>query len=133
MISIEMTGSQDFGDKTLRQIKVISEKAITDITEIARHEIQANVSGARSIYGGLVKPSKKKYGVTLIKTGELLSSVKSQKINPFHYKVYIASGRAKIGSWLHYGTDRMVARPFFGISKITLRRIKEYLLKASIK
>ena len=133
MISIEMTGSQDFGDKTLRQIKVISEKAITDITEIARHEIQANISGARSIYGGLVKPSKKKRGVTLIDTGELLSSVKSEKINPNHYKVFLASGRAKIGSWLHYGTPKMVARPFFGISKITLQRIRQYLLKASIK
>lgn len=133
MIKIEMSGSPDFGDKTLRQIKVISEKAIEDITEIARHEIQANISGARSIYGGLVKPSKKKYGVTLIKTGELLSSVKSEKIDRMHYRVYLASGRAKIGSWLHYGTPKMVARPFFGISKITLQRIRQYLLKASIK
>ena len=77
-----MTGSQDFGDKTLRQIKVISEKAITDITEIARHEIQANVSGARSIYGGLVKPSKKKrlfMPVSLISTRSCRSMKNSMR------------------------------------------------------
>lgn len=133
MIKIEMSGLQDFEKRILRRIENVSDNSLKDITEIVRHENTANVSGARSIHGGLVKPSKKKYGVTLIDKGILLSSIKSKRIDKSSYEIYILPVRNKIAGYLQYGTDRMVARPFFGFSAITLQRINEYIRKINSK
>lgn len=133
MINIEMSGLLDFEKRVLRRIGNVSDNALKDVTEIVRHENQVNVSGARSIHGGLVKPSKKKYGVTLIDKGILLGSIKSKKLNSTSYEVYILPVRNKIAGYLQHGTNKMVARPFFGFSAIILQRINEYIRKINSK
>ena len=134
MIKIELEVGQDFEKKVDRMFYLISEKSINSVANIIAKDIEVNIAYGRSIYGGNVKPNKSKTRV-LFKSGDLFRSVRNEKNNDSGTKgrvIFLDEGRAQIGSWLHYGTPKMVSRPFFGISKITMNKIDNYYQRLMI-
>ena len=128
MIKLELEVGTDFEKKVERMFYLISDKSINSVANIIAKDIEVNIAYGRSIYGGNVKPNRAKTRV-LFKSGDLFRSVRNEKNNDSGTKgrvIFLDEGRAQIGSWLQYGTRRMVARPFFGISKITINKIDTY-------
>lgn len=128
MIKIKIDFAQDFEHQCERYIENLSGESVKDIANIVSEDITENIANARSIYGGNVARSKKKKGKTLIDKGILLKSVYLKKIND-GWEVRIKSVRDKIAGYLHYGTSKMIDRPFFGISKNTETKINNYIHK----
>jgi hypothetical protein len=125
MIKFEMSGDQDFEGSIIRHFKAEGKKAIKDIKNIVKRDIEMNIQFGKSIYGGNVKPNKKRTPI-FYQTGQLRSSVKDNAIEN-GYEIYIGGNRTQIGAWLHYGTSKMIARPFFGFSNEVLNHIDNYL------
>ena len=134
MIKLDLEVGTDFEKKVERMFYLISDKSINSVANIIAKDIEVNIAYGRSIYGGNVKPNKAKTRV-LFKSGDLFRSVRNEKNNDSGTKgrvIFLDEGRAQIGSWLQYGTPRMVARPFFGISKITMNKIDNYYQRLMI-
>jgi phage gpG-like protein len=101
-------------------------KALEDISEIVRKDIEQNLVTGSGIDGASLTP-KKRGGRLFYQTGTLLKSVQKRTgIN--EAEVFINSSRAKIASYLQSGTSKMKARPFFGISRRAQLEIDKYLL-----
>jgi len=101
----------------LRQKKELADK-------IAKH-ITDNLINERKYTGGKASPLKpstikrKGHSRIFFDKGILVKSIKTKKDGD-NYKVYVADKRAEIAGYLQQGTDKMVARPFFGITKTKL-------------
>lgn len=105
----------------------------TDVTEIVRKDIEKNLDTGRDISGGLVARLSsrtikiKGHAKPFYRTGELLKSV--EKITSTKSaEIFIKSGRSKIAEYLNYGTNRIPARQFFGVSKNSELEVDKYLL-----
>jgi len=127
MIKIEFDISQTVYDIANKHFEDIGNKAVKDIANIIQKDIEVNIAFGLSINGGTVKPNKRGTRV-LFKSGALFRSVINEPYNAGKGRIiYIGGDRTRIGGWLHYGTKRMVARPFFGYSKKTDNKINSYL------
>ena len=104
------------GDRSKKILKEIGTKIQEDITE--------NVLQSRSINGGQVArnlPStvkSKGFNRPLFHRGLLSRSIALRSITG-GYEVYVKGKANDYASYPHFGTNRSVARPYFGISQST--------------
>jgi HK97 gp10 family phage protein len=117
-------------EEVLRELDLMEEEideAMDDIakevaTEILDEAIE-NVNGPDTDnLTGLGQP----YPVGVI-TGTLKRSLKIKKLGKHRYKVYSDMTVAKYAYWVHDGTWKMEARPFFDDAVITVMDTKKYL------
>lgn len=129
MIKIELENDLKFDNYAIVFFDKLKKKAINDIAFIIQRDIEVNIAYGLSIKGGAVKPNKKRTRV-LFKTGALFRSVRNEVLrsgDAYGRIIYLDPIRSEIGGWLHRGTSKMVARPFFGYSQRTLNKINSYL------
>lgn len=104
-------------------------KVLEDIAEIIRKDIETNLIQGTGLDGKGLQ-SKKFGGRLFYQSGTLLSSIK-KKLGKNEAEVFVSSIRAKIASYINYGTRKMISREFFGISQRALLEIDKYLLTKS--
>ncbi|MBE2228252.1 MAG: hypothetical protein IAE93_12940 [Ignavibacteria bacterium] len=138
-ISVEgksFTSNNEWINESIQEIEeftTINPSQLKRIAEAVKEGIEKNISTAQKYSGGSVAPLKpstvKKKGSSrpLFQTGQLLNSVTLTQISDNIYEVFISSNRSEIASYLHFGTQRMQARPFFGISESVSKRIDEII------
>lgn len=123
--------------------KKFLQRDLKKIADLIAFEIKKNISSARR-YDGRGKlrklaPStvrRKGFSTILIETGQLLNSIEVKKVGTT-YLVQVKNVRHKgsestvseIATYLQQGTDRMPARPFFGITKKKLTEIVNSVIK----
>lgn len=113
---------------------MIDETKLERISEFVRAEIEGNVYGQKEYLGADAAPNapatiaKKGHGVVFYETGEMRKSIAEKRISTIQREVYVKPGRSLIATFLQYGTSRMPARPFFGISDETLTKIQNIIL-----
>lgn len=119
----------------LRLKFILKESKLDDITEVIQSRIQDNLFKSKTYLGGAAEPNKP---LTIIKkghhkvffhTGELYRSVLKRNTGDMQREVFIAEGRSLIAYWLQYGTSRMTARPFFGVTPEAYTEIKKIILE----
>lgn len=112
----------------------ISDKELELFTTGVKESIVDNLQHSRTFTGEAVEPLKdstvqrKGHHKVFFETGQLYRSIMSADI-PEGKNIFVAPGRARIASWLHFGTDKMVDRPFFGV----IRERAEYLLMTILR
>jgi len=129
MINITLENDLKFSPETIVFFEKVGQKTVDDIANIIQKDIEDNITSGLSIHGGKVTPNKKGTRV-LFRTGLLSQSVVNEVLRSAVESgrvIYLDYARAKIGGWLHRGTKKMVARPFFGYSQRTLNKINSYL------
>lgn len=113
----------------------VNPSQLEEIAEAVKNGIERNIANAQKYTGGAVSPlafstiRQKGFSRPLFQTGELLGSVEMTQSGINAFNVFISSNRSEIAGYLNYGTSRMPARPFFGISEAVLRQIDEILNK----
>ena len=128
MIRIDLEVGNDFENRTERLFYLINDASINSVANIIQKDIEVNIAYGRSIFGGNVKPNLKGSRV-LFDSGELFRSIKNDKNNDSSEKgrvIYVGEDRRQIANWLQFGTTKMDARPFFGISQIVMDKINAY-------
>lgn len=129
MLKIEFEGE-------LKEVK--ANIPLTQIAELIRRDIENNLQSGLTAQGGGVaalRPStvrQKGHSRVFFRTGKLIRSVKKTRISQNEFEVSIAEPRTSVASWLHFGTARMVSRPFFGIGNKVLEQIDKALTKTEI-
>lgn len=109
---------------------VLKDNVLNDIAEFVRADIEENLKIGKGIDGKSLR-KKKRGGRLFYQTGELLRSIKKRSTNTLA-EIYVESNRSIIASFLHYGTDNMVAREFFGISNKVNLKVDKYLMTTDI-
>ena len=116
----------------IEELVVLSDKNLTlkqsvleAITEIVRLDIEQNLVLGRSFDGSSIAP-KRKGGRIFYETGQLIASVK-KRMTPSKGNVFIGTNRAEIARKLNYGENKLVPRPFFGISNRITESVNTYL------
>lgn len=129
VINIEF-GSQTYQDgntawvdkyiEDIVQHSELSEAQLKEYAEKIKESIERNLYSGNDFSGNPVKPlalstiAKKGHSKVFFHTGELFRSIAMQKI-PNGYEIFVLPNRAAIAYWLETGTNKMPARPFFGI------------------
>lgn len=117
--------------------KFITEKKtlLDNVAKLIQQQIQYNLFHSLEYTGGTVVPDspatikRKGHNKVFFETGELYRSVLMNVVSADEREVFIGDSRAKIASWLNYGTNRMPARPFFGIGNETYEKINQMIFK----
>lgn len=97
------------------------ERDISEASHKVKESVERNLFTATDYYGNAVEPLKestikrKGHSKVFFDSGELYRSVIEQPITDGN-EIVIDENRSQIASWLHYGTEKMVARPFFGLA-----------------
>ena len=132
---VKNTGWVDEVIQDIKKFTSVNPTQLTEIAEAVKLGIERNIANAQKYTGGAVSPlslstiRQKGSSRPLFQTGELLGSVKLTQSGVSTFEVFISSNRSEIASYLNFGTSRMPARPFFGISEAVLRQIDEILKK----
>lgn len=125
----ELTSFGFIGDEYYQLIL----KHLSDITNIAKRNIDENLNTGKDIYGNPVAPLKtttilkKGHSKVFEETGKLLKSLSSKQIANDAYQVYISGNRSDIMYYLNYGTNTIVARNAFGLSNKASIEIEKYI------
>jgi len=123
----------------LEQFTTVNPGQLKQIAEAVRKGIESNIALGQQYTGGSVSPLKastiqrKGFARPLFETGQLLGSVKLSQTGDNLYEVFISSNRSEIAGYLNFGTGKMKARPFFGISESVLKSIDDILNKPLTK
>lgn len=126
MINLKIDSNINQIIATLPISKELTSKALTDLSEIVRRDIETNLRQGTGLDGKSVVPKRSK-GRLYVKSGKLINSVRKQ-IGQNAAQIFIDSQRAKVASYINYGTSQMSARQFFGVSQRALIEIDNYLL-----
>lgn len=92
------------------------------ISNAVKEGIEKNIESGKLWLGGSVSPLRpstiKRKGNTrpLVETGRLLKSILNRKVSDSLYEVFVTVDRSDVANWLVNGTQRMVARDFFGLT-----------------
>lgn len=113
----------------------VNPSQLREIAQAVKEGIERNIGTGQKYSGGSVSPlalstiQQKGFSRPLFHTGQLLGSVQLSQSGDNAYEVFINSNRSDVASYLNFGTKRMTARPFFGISEAVLKNIEEILNK----
>lgn len=119
----------------LRVRLTLNESQLDKIAEAIQSRIQENLFRSKDYMGRPVEPNrpltvkKKGHGKVFFDTGELYRSILIRKPGNREREVLVAEKRSQIAYWLQYGTKKMVARTFFGITPEAMAETKNILLK----
>lgn len=117
----------------------VNPSQLKEIAQAVKNGIERNIATGQKYTGGSVAPlafltiQQKGFSRPLFQTGQLLGSVQLTQSGENTYEVFINSNRSEIASYLNFGTKRMPARPFFGISEAVLKQIEEILTQPLTK
>jgi len=113
----------------------VSETKLQYIANLIRSDIEDNIRRSLDYQKSSLKSNSpstikiKGFNRPLYNTGELASSVISQKVDNSTFNIFISENRSSIASYLHFGTNKIPPRPFFGISPQADSQIDKELLK----
>lgn len=113
---------------------MLSESKLNKISELVRSSIEGNVYNQREYLGGAAAADapltikKKGHGIVFYDDGLLRHSISEREVSRYEREVFVAPERSVIATMLQYGTERMPARPFFGVSNEILEKIKQIIL-----
>jgi len=111
---------------------ILKAKHLKRVAEIVRKAMRKRISDEQQVGGGAFRelmPStlkRKKSGHKLLETGKLWHSITAESDDK-SAKVYIAGDRAKIGSYLHYGTKNMEPFNWWGMDERVEKDVFKYL------
>lgn len=123
-----------------------SDEDMRAFADVIADDIKGHILTAQKIDGtGAMQPNapstiKRKGHSRVLQGGDadspnlLFNQRKTKIING--YKIDIGPTRSKIGPYLHYGTEKIPARPFFGISQMAKRKVlktAELIIERNIK
>lgn len=117
----------------LRLKFILKESKLDKIAEVVQERIQDDLFKSKDYMGNRVTPNAPKtikikgHGKVFFDTGELYRSVLKRNTGNMQREVFIAEGRSLIAYWLQYGTSRMPARPFFGVTPEAYIEIKKII------
>lgn len=109
-------------------------KDVKSIAELIRDDIKDNIFNARKVPSGKLQKNakstiaKKGFNAPLIETGKLHDSVIVQPVSD-GYEILIDGNRKEIAVYNQQGTNRIPARPFFGIRTAIKKTIQTILNK----
>lgn len=92
------------------------------ISDTVKEGIEKNIESGSLWLGGAVSPlrpatiKRKGSARPLFESGRLLKSISNRKVTDNLYEVFVSVGRSEVASLLINGTQRMVARDFFGLT-----------------
>jgi len=142
-LNIEVSGKQyesstgawvDTFIQDIESFTTVNPSQLKQIAEAVKRGIETNIATGQKYTGGSVAPlalstiHQKGSSRPLFRTGQLLGSVKLSQSGENIYEVFISSNRSEIASFLNFGTKKIPARPFFGISEAVLKNIEEILI-----
>jgi len=110
----------------------LKKSVLTDISEIVRSDNEDNLLSGRSFDGSAIKSKVIPNGKAIFRDKEILIFSVMKKVNSDFAEVFIDDFRKQEASWLFYGTSKMPARRFFGISQKIDSAIENYFGNKSI-
>lgn len=126
MINVESNNIDEINLEVNRLFK-LKQSVISDITEIARDDIESNLMKGISFDGSAIKPKKYDNSKAIFRNDEILIFSVMKKVNSDYGEVFLDDIRSDIGMYLQYGTSRMpTQRKFFGISSRINSAIENY-------
>lgn len=127
-----------FGDIVDELREFFNKKRLDDIAEIIKRGVLRDLDQQKKPSGGglrSLRPLTLKYKKTnkkLVETGQLRSEIDYQRRGSVRI-IGVFGDRTEIAGYLQFGTDRMKAFYWFGVSKETSEEIKEYVEDEWIK
>lgn len=127
--TVSIENVSDNVEKFITQKKTL----LDNIAKLIQQQIQYNLFHSLDYKGNTVVPDspltvkRKGHAKVFFETGELYRSVLMNVVSNDEREIFIGDTRGYIASWLHYGTKRMPARPFFGISNETYEKVNQIL------
>ena len=135
----QVTANKSTADAIRAELGLDKQVLLKELKQIADDiamSIRKNISSGRKFTGGRVARlakstiKRKRSSVPLIETGRLLSGIIIKRkgddyVVTLKDTIYPRSGTSldKVATYLNYGTPRMPARPFFGISNSDAKKI----------
>lgn len=109
-------------------------KDVQSIAELIRDDVKENIFSQRKVPSGKLKDNafstirKKGFNAPLIDTGLLYDSIAMNEVSD-GYEIFVTGNRKDIALYNQNGTNRIPARPFFGIRTAIKKTIQTILNK----